>query len=90
MRGFLREQWGRYVPNFVKNTKWNMRRVGVGGFTRDIHRALHGQNSGMRLRMYQRLWYGTNAIDKALIAGAGLGLGYAAADLLSEDEDEQP
>jgi hypothetical protein len=74
-RGFFREQYGRYVPNFIKNTKWNMRLVGGSGnrFTTAMHKQIHGATiAGERLNLAQKLWYGSNIYDKAaVIGGAG-------------------
>jgi hypothetical protein len=78
--GFFGEQYGRYIPNFIKNTRWNMRNLGQpryrGGL--GLHEALHGTNPEMRLNVLQRVWHGTNAWDKAAIGGVGIGLGAGA------------
>ena len=83
-KGFLKEQYGRYVPNFIKNSKWNITNLGQplhrGGT--GVHEALHGTNPDMRLNIFSRIWQGTNKWDKAFIAGSGVGTGL----LLSDDE----
>ncbi|MCP3662755.1 MAG: hypothetical protein GY696_09700 [Gammaproteobacteria bacterium] len=79
----FKEQYGRYIPNVIKNQKWNLTRVGRGRkFTTSLHRQIHGAESasGIRLRVHQRLWYGSNVFDKAIVAGGAA----AAAEYLDE------
>jgi RHS repeat-associated protein len=80
--GFIGEQYGRYIPNFIKNTRWNMRNMGQslrrGGS--GLHEALHGKNPAMRLNVLLRIWHGTNALDKVAILSAAAGTAYWLSD----------
>ena len=85
-KGFFNEQYGRFIPNFIKNRRWNTINLGQPKYRggSGIHEALHGKNPQLRLNALQRIWYGTNIYDKAVIVGTGVGLGVGAAHLQSE------
>jgi RHS repeat-associated protein len=84
MRGFFREQYGRYIPNIIKNMRWNLRRVGMGDFTPDVHNALHGRNPAMRLNILQRIWQGSNIYDKIAAGAIAAGGAYAVSEALDQ------
>ncbi len=86
LQGFFGEQYGRYIPNFIKNTRWNMRNLGQPKYRggSGLHEALHGTNPEMRLKALKRIWYGTNAWDKIAIGGTGIAIGAGAAYFLDE------
>jgi RHS repeat-associated protein len=78
LQGLFREQYGRYIPNFIKNTRWNTRNLGQplsrGGS--GLHEALHGTNRFWRMNALQRVWYGTNTYDKVAIVVVSGGIAY--------------
>ncbi|MBX3180318.1 MAG: PKD domain-containing protein [Candidatus Hydrogenedentes bacterium] len=85
-KGFFGEQYGRYVPNFIKNSRWNITNLGqprrFGGT--GLHEALHRINPEMPLNALQRIWYGSNVLDKAIVGGAGIGMGAAGSYLVGD------
>jgi hypothetical protein len=62
IKGFFKEQWGRFVPGFVKNQKWNLMPVK----NRTLHNALHGKGR-------KRLWHGSGPVFKTGVLGLSVG-----------------
>lgn len=77
LHGFFAEQYGRYVPNVIKNSSWNLTAIGRGRWTPAFHNALHGKNPLMRMNLMSRIWYGTTLSDKAIMGGGIVGGTYA-------------
>ncbi len=70
LRGFFGEQWGRLVPNYIKNRSWNLIRPPAD--TRMMgwqnmqawHTMIHGgamrvEEGAFRLSLPERLWHGS-------------------------------
>lgn len=79
LRGFFKEQWGRFVPNVIKNSRWNLM-VPPQGYRGAYwgtkwHQGLHGTGD-FALGLFGRLWHGSPSWAKAVAAGGAVGAGY--------------
>jgi len=77
VRGFLREQWGRYVPNVIKNRTWNI----MPAPNLLWHHSVHGRGP-MAYSIFGRFWHGSPGWAKA---ATGAGLAYGVHEALNED-----
>ena len=61
LRGFFNEQWGRFVLNVIKNSRWNLMVPPEGYMGRASqmwHSGLHGKGD-WGLSLVGRLWHGS-------------------------------
>ena len=58
-KGFFKEQWGRFVPDIIKNQKWNL----MPTESKVMHDALHGKGD-KKYKLAKRLWYGSGPVFK--------------------------
>lgn len=76
-RGFFENQWGRFVPERVRNSRWNLMvppEHALGPMSRIWHQGLHGQGLAAQ-GMGGRLWYGSPTWAKAAAGGIPLSAG---------------
>lgn len=80
-KGFFKEQWGRFVPDFIKNQKWNL----MPTESPVMHNALHGV--GKRpYNMAQRLWYGSGPVFKVGVVGLSVATAWFIDDYLNDND----
>jgi RHS repeat-associated protein len=78
--GFFQEQYGRFIPDIIKNQKWNLQPME----SRALHEALHGKGE-YAFNNLERLWYGSGPLFKAGVAGSGIGISWIASQLADDN-----
>jgi hypothetical protein len=78
--GFFGLQWGRFVPNAIKNSRFNLMLPPAAFRTQPWaniwHMGLHGQGPA-GLSLFGRLWFGSPTWAKLVAAGIPVGAGAA-------------
>jgi RHS repeat-associated protein len=80
LEGFANEQWGRFVPEAIRNARWNLMvppPTEQGLASMAWHQGLHGKGP-FALGLWGRLWYGSPGWAKAAAAGVPVATGAAA------------
>jgi RHS repeat-associated protein len=87
LRGLVQEQWGRFVPNVIRNARWNLMLPPVGHRDKIAatlwHNGIHGRGA-FALGLAGRLWHGSPGWAKAAVLLAVPGFSFAAGWLWEE------
>ena len=82
LKGFFQEQWGRFVPDIVKNRKWNL----MPAPSIRWHQAVHGKGP-MAYGVLGRIWHGSPTWFKVAVPVVGVGAGATAAWMMEGEDD---
>jgi len=80
LQGFFAEQWGRFVPESIRNARWNLMvppAEAQGLLSQAWHAGLHGKGP-FALGLGGRLWYGAPTLAKVGVASVPPAAGAAA------------